>query len=220
MDNMHHYNKLKTVPRTALREINFGKLKGKSDINPQYRYEVMTEEFGTCGIGWKYEIVKSWTQALEDGQLLLFVEINLYTFDLETDKWSAPIPAIGGDFLIEKDKNGIHGNDEAYKMATTDALGVAMKYLGVAADVYRGLANDTKYGREPAPAPKPPQQIKPPAKPMATAKQLADMVNLAKEKNVMMDMPDLLHKIAGVNNSKELTLEQADMVICKLAEME
>jgi hypothetical protein len=148
--NMKHYDNLKAVPPEALKPIGFGKLKGKSDINPQWRYEAMTNEFGMCGIGWKYEITKTWTQPLIDGQLLLFVEINLYVKDGEV--WGSGIPAIGGDFVIEKDKNGIHGNDEAYKMATTDALGVAMKMLGVAADVYRGLANDSKYGREPVQA--------------------------------------------------------------------
>lgn len=145
--NMKHYDNLKAVPKTALKEIGFGNLKGKSDINPQWRYEAMTKEFGVCGIGWKYEIVKTWTQEANEGQSMVFVEINVYIKD--GDKWSSGIPAIGGDFLMKKDKNGLHGNDEAYKMATTDALGVALKMLGVAADVYRGLANDSKYGREP-----------------------------------------------------------------------
>jgi hypothetical protein len=146
MTTMQHYNNLKVVPRDALKEIQFGKLKGKSDINPQWRYEAMTSEFGMCGIGWRYEIVKTWMQEANNNQLMLFVEINLYIKDGEN--WSYPIPAIGGDFVLESDKNGLHGNDEAYKMAITDALGYAMKYLGVAADVYRGLANDSKYGRE------------------------------------------------------------------------
>lgn len=154
-DNMQHYDNLKTVPKDALREITFGKLKGKSDISPQWRYEAMTKEFGPCGIGWKFEIADSFTKDLADGQTLLFVKINLYTKTGET--WSEPIPGFGGDFLIVKDKNGIHGNDEAYKMATTDALGTAMKLLGVAADVYRGLV-DSKYGR---PKEDPPKQTKP-----------------------------------------------------------
>jgi hypothetical protein len=147
---LKHWDNLKAVPADALKPINFGKLKGKSDINPQWRYEVMTQEFGPCGIGWKYEIASHWTQAAPDGQVMLFVQVNLSVYDKEAVKWSDPIPAIGGDFLLEKDKNGLHGNDEAYKMATTDALGAAMKMLGVAADVYRGLANDSKYGREQA----------------------------------------------------------------------
>jgi hypothetical protein len=152
MTNTQHYDKLKKVPTTALKPIEFGNLKGKSDINPQWRIEAMTEEFGPCGIGWKYEIVNHFTQPAPSETLMIFVNINLYI--KEGEEWSAPIPGNGGDFLIIKDKNGIHGNDEAYKMALTDALGNAMKMIGVAADVYRGLANDSKYGREPAPSQK------------------------------------------------------------------
>jgi len=154
MSNMKHYDNLKSVPRDALKEISFGKLKGKSDISPQWRYEVMTREFGVCGIGWKYEIVSTWTHEVKE-EVMLFVQINLYVRNEEL--WSEPIPAIGGDFVLQKDKNGLHGNDEAYKMAITDALGYAMKYLGVAADVYRGLANDSKYGRQPPQSPPKPQ---------------------------------------------------------------
>ena len=36
-------------------------------------------------------------------------------------------------------------NDEALKMATTDALSVAMKQLGVAADVYMNNMDGSKY---------------------------------------------------------------------------
>ena len=149
--NMQHYDNLKKVPANALKTIQFGNLKGKSDINPQWRYEALTNEFGACGVGWKYEIVETHTQEVPNGNsgsLMVFVKINLYIKDGE--EWSAPIPAYGGDMLIVQDKNGIHGNDEAYKMATTDALGTAAKMIGVAADIYRGLANDSKYGREPS----------------------------------------------------------------------
>ncbi len=153
-----HWDNLRKVPADALKEITFGKLKGKKDINPQWRYEAMTKEFGPCGIGWKYDIANTWTVPVEK-EVMLFVQINLSI--KKDDAWSEPIPAIGGDFLLIVDKNGLHGNDEAYKMATTDALGAAMKMLGVAADVYRGHADDSKYGREPLPntqQPKPAQQ--------------------------------------------------------------
>jgi hypothetical protein len=39
----------------------------------------------------------------------------------------------------------MHSNDEGYKMAITDALSVAMKSLGVAADIYMGLWDGSKY---------------------------------------------------------------------------
>ena len=143
---MKHYDALRSVPKDALKTIEFGNLKGKSDINPQWRYEAMTKEFGPCGVGWKFEVVSTWTQPANDGQVMVFVEVRAYI--KEENEWSAPVPAIGGDFLMKKDKNGLHGNDEAYKMATTDALGTALKMFGVAADIYRGM-NDTKYSRQP-----------------------------------------------------------------------
>ena len=63
-------------------------------------------------------------------QIDLFVNIG--------DKWSDAIPGTGGSTFIANEKNGLYMSDEAVKMATTDALSVAMKMLGVGADVYMG----------------------------------------------------------------------------------
>jgi hypothetical protein len=148
-DNMKIYEALATPPNDAVKTIGAGKLKGFSDINPQWRYEALTNTFGPCGIGWKYTIDDVHEKEVSTGELMVFVKVNLYIKDKEN--WSAPIPAYGGDYLIKRDKNGIHGNDEAMKMAVTDALGTACKMIGVAADIYRGLiakgASDSKYAR-------------------------------------------------------------------------
>lgn len=136
------YNAVKTVPQLALKIIDFGKLKGKYDISPQWRWEILTEVYGMCGVGWYFDIVDTEQVLVEaTGETMLYVKVNLYIKD--GDEWSKPIPGYGGDFLIYKDKNGYHGNDEAFKMAVTDALGTAAKMIGVGADVYRGL-QDTK----------------------------------------------------------------------------
>lgn len=136
------YSAVATVPQSALKPIEFGKLKGKFDISPQWRWEVLTETYGMCGIGWKFDVVDVITVPVEETkEVMIYVKVNLYIKD--GDAWSEPIPGYGGDFLIQKDKNGIHGNDEAYKMAITDALGTAAKMIGVGADVYRGL-HDSK----------------------------------------------------------------------------
>lgn len=143
--SLEYWDKLKSVPADALRKIEAGRLKGKHDISPVWRYERMTEVFGPCGIGWKYEIESvQWVDA--GAEKMVFVQINLYIKD--ENKWSAPIPGFGGDFAIQQELKGLHTNDEALKMAVTDALGYAMQKLGVAADVYRGKADDSKYGRE------------------------------------------------------------------------
>lgn len=144
---MHSFwDKLKRPPERALKTIQAGRLRGMTDISPQWRYEVMTEVFGPIGIGWKYEIVRFWTEPASANQVLAFCQINLY---VKVDSWSDAIPGIGGSMLIASEKNGLHSSDEAYKMALTDALSVAMKQLGVAADIYAGLWDGSKYRDEP-----------------------------------------------------------------------
>lgn len=61
--NIRHWSKFDRVPPECLKPIKGGRLNGKSDINPQWRLKAMTETFGPCGIGWKYEIVRLWTEA-------------------------------------------------------------------------------------------------------------------------------------------------------------
>lgn len=142
MDNLDIYNALKQPPKEALRTIPGGRLAGKTDINPQWRYKAMTERFGVCGIGWKYEIVRVFSELADEGQIFAFAEVNLF---IKQGDWSDPIPGYGGSMLVEKEKAGLHASDEGYKMAITDALSTAMKMLGVAADIYAGLWDGTKY---------------------------------------------------------------------------
>ena len=143
MDNMKFYSQIAAPPAEAIKPIQGGNLKGKSDINPQWKIEAMTSVFGPCGIGWKFNIADEKTFQCGDGQILLFLTVALMYHDGEG--WSEPVYGCGGDFIVEKNKNGLVPNDEAYKMCLTDALGNAMKCIGVAADVYRGLW-DSKYG--------------------------------------------------------------------------
>ena len=132
-------------PQEALNTIQYGKLKGKSDINPQWRIEALTEVFGLCGVGWYYEILAvDYQEVAATGERMVYITIAIHVKQ-EDGTWSAPIIGIGGDFVIIKDKNGIHGNDEAFQMALTDALGKAAKCVGIANDIYRGKY-DSKYG--------------------------------------------------------------------------
>lgn len=144
--NMNEKFKLKArPPKEALNTIQFGKLKGKSDINPQWRIEAMTEVFGLCGVGWYYEILSvDYQDVVETGERMVYITIGIHVKQ-EDGTWSAPVIGIGGDFTIVRDKNGIHGNDEAFQMALTDALGKAAKCVGIANDIYRGKY-DSKYG--------------------------------------------------------------------------
>jgi hypothetical protein len=133
-----------------------GRLKGKTDINPQWRLRAMTERFGPCGVGWNYTIDKLWLEPGSDGQVAAFALIGLWWWDGTTDGMGAkilagPIPGIGGSMLVENESKGPHTSDEAYKMAVTDALSVAMKALGMAADVYAGEMDSKHQGQRAAP---------------------------------------------------------------------
>lgn len=143
-NNMAVYNAMRSVPQEALKTIGAGRLKGMSDINPMWRIQKMTEVFGLCGIGWKYEIVNQWNDTYGD-EVKAFCNINLY---VKVDgEWSEPIPGTGGSSFVSIERNGAYVNDEANKMALTDALSVAMKALGMAADIYfeKGARLETKY---------------------------------------------------------------------------
>lgn len=143
MNSMETWNKISKPPLTALKPISAGRLKGKSDINPMWRMQAMTELYGPCGTGWKYTIDKLWSESGDGVQMASFALVSLYYKIGEY--WSEPIPGIGGSMLIEQESKGPHTSDEAYKMAVTDALSVAMKSLGMAAEIYLGNFDGSKY---------------------------------------------------------------------------
>ena len=148
MDNLSLYNRFREVPAEAKKTIKGGKLNGFTDINPMWRIKKLTEEFGECGFGWYYTEVERWKETCGQ-EVAVFVKINLFV--KRNNEWSAPILGIGGSKMVQIFKGGevIDFSDEAYKMALTDAISIACKALGMAADVY--FANDrTKYDAQPS----------------------------------------------------------------------
>lgn len=144
-DNLSIYNRIREVPKEAKKTILAGRLKGMSDINPMWRIKMLTEMFGPCGFGWRYEITRMWNENGAAGVISAFVTINLFV--KHGEEWSQPIPGIGGSSFVSQEKSGLYTSDECYKMALTDAISVACKSLGMAADVY--FANDrTKYTQQ------------------------------------------------------------------------
>ena len=140
--NLSIYESVREVPKEAKKEIEAGRLKGKHDINPMWRIKKLTEVFGPAGFGWYTEIVRTWTEASECGEMAVFVDINLFV--KKDGEWSRPIFGNGGNKLIANEKKYENGqtvyipylDDDAYKKAYTDAISVAAKALGVGADVY------------------------------------------------------------------------------------
>jgi hypothetical protein len=143
MENMELYTKFRACPPEAQKPITAGRLKGKTDINPMWRLKVLTEQFGPCGIGWVYKIVRTWIDDGNGAEKIANVEIELKI--RYCGEWSEPIPGIGGAMFVENESKGIHTCDECYKKALTDAISVACKALGIAADIYFAKDPDSKY---------------------------------------------------------------------------
>ncbi|WP_313181229.1 hypothetical protein [Lacrimispora sp.] len=143
MKGLELYKKVRVVPKEAQKAISGGRLNGKTDINPMWRIKVLTEQFGPCGFGWYYITTNNWLEQ-SGNEVAAFVKIELFV--KYGEEWSKPISGTGGSMFVTKENNGLHVSDECYKMATTDAISVACKQLGIGADVY-WKADSTKYDK-------------------------------------------------------------------------
>ena len=199
MSNMEIYDSFRVTPKEAQKEIAGGRLRGFTDINPMYRIQKLTEKFGPCGIGWYYEPVKKWIEQAGD-EIMAFVDISLF---IKVDgEWSKPIAGTGGSALYAMEKGGLKASDECFKMATTDAISVACKQLGIGADVY-WKAGDSKYSR---------QEEKPSAL-AETQKTTPAQVSVAKPAEHPMTTYE---RVESLCNSMRITFQQFGDIYTKL----
>ena len=227
MNAIEVYKKLSKPPEWALKKIEAGRLKGKTDINPQWRIQAMTEQFGMCGLGWKYTVDKLWTEVGAGNEVTAWAQISLYFRDFSdsTNGWSDAIIGIGGNFLVAQERAGLHNNDEAYKMSVTDALSVAMKMLGVGADVYAGQIDGSKYSKEVKPyepskpeLPPPPKNGEPIFDDSAKKKGGIQAINKAKTLPDLVKVEEALETYYGQGDMSETTYAELKELIKQKAE--
>lgn len=225
LDNLAIYKLGKEVPDTAKKAITEGNLKGFTDINPMWRIKKLTEIFGPCGFGWYTEITNKWIEQGTGGGIAAFVELNLYV--RYNDEWSKPIQGIGGSMLVNVFSNkGLRNNDEAFKMAYTDAISVACKALGIGADVY--YAKDrTKYDlpEQEAEESESPKEEKTEKNTAPEDRKTEDIVEYATEEQVQKinyyykDSPETYQKVLKkfkVNNVVQLKRKDAQSLIDRI----
>jgi|GEM_PF-919465 len=216
-DNLAIYNLVRQPPKEALKEIQAGRMKGKSDINPMWRLKVLTENFGMCGVGWKYVITKQWLETGGKEEQAAFVNIDLFV--KVEGEWSDAIPGTGGSSFVAAESRGLYTSDECFKMALTDAISVACKALGVAADVYWN-SDRSKYDKAP--------DVKPVVKPSETkaitptTQQVAAVTGPIKWPAFWAGMAKLgyseseVHAFAKVESLKEWSREMLDELVSDL----
>jgi hypothetical protein len=142
--NLALWNRLKrTDPRATKPFTRSGGFRG-TQIDPTWRLQMMTEVFGPVGKGWGYEQLE-WT--VHDS--MVFILARAWYRDPETGEVCHTGPQWGGNELMRRRRDGSEEpNDEAFKMAMTDAVGKCLVQIGLAADVHMGQFDDSKYREE------------------------------------------------------------------------
>lgn len=207
MENLEIYNKFKSVPKEATKEFDNGKFKG-TDINTMWRIKCLTEQFGPCGFGWYFDIVRTWVEQTTNNEQFAFAEIKLYI--KAEGEWSKGIAGTGGNKLTRITKEGLYStSDEAFKMAITDAFGVACRSLGIGADIY--WANDrTKYSTAEEEDDGATDEVK-----KATPKQ----IEILSKKYIGENLAKLL-QANGLDKIEDISMEKASELISKLYKKE
>lgn len=203
------YERFENPPADALKEIGAGRLKGMTDINPQWRIECLTELFGLCGQGWYTKITEQKIIDGADGEKVAITNIELYY--KQDGEWSMPIQATGGSKLVANEKPGAYTSDEAFKMAYTDALSVACKMIGIAGKIYRGQYN-TKYQADRS-------EPRKDFKDFTTAQEFIDEINKTNNLKVLNAMwyhwkdKPFAKEVKKVSDARKLQLENPDLIV-------
>jgi len=141
-NNMEVWNALCETDPNRTKKITGKKYKGDS-INPNYIYEKLTKQFGSCGIGWGIEILnQSWKAGLND-DIVHSICIGLWY--KQGGVKSELIPGFGGTTFSGNYQSGPFTDDDATKKSLTDAITKASQLLGMSADIFGGRWDDSKY---------------------------------------------------------------------------
>jgi len=133
-DNKRYWDQLKKTDPRFTKRINkgFGEI---TTIDPQWQIMKMTEVFGPVGIGWAYNVKYTYTDQL------VFAEVSVWTEDnVSSNDGYGPVCSVQKLWR----KTGAL-DDEAPKKAMTDAMTKALSHLGMSADVFLGMFDNSKY---------------------------------------------------------------------------
>jgi len=144
--NMELWDKLRRVDPVHSKPFQrAGGFRGTA-IKPSVQERLMTEVFGPIGFGWG--MTKPEYHHITAGdEMLVYCTVGVwYRFNGEKSDvfWGE-----GGDKVSTVRKSGdISVDDEARKKSLTDAIGNALKRIGMAADIHMGLWDESKYRDE------------------------------------------------------------------------
>lgn len=132
-DNLRIFQALSYTNPAHTKE--FGKFgKRLTTVDAMHQIKNMTEHFGAVGKGWKYKAEYTYTD------MLVFAEVTVSWRDKE--EWYS-YGAISSVCALYNKADKL--DDEAPKKAMTDAMTKALSHLGMSADVFLGMFDNSKY---------------------------------------------------------------------------
>jgi hypothetical protein len=170
-NHLELWDKVRRVPQEHLKPFKrTGGFSGTA-IKPMWTVQTMTETFGPCGQGWGIDAPSFQIVAGDNRETLVYCTVSVWHGSPEKK-----IFGVGGDRVVAHIKANEKYNtperwqndDEAFKKAFTDAVGNALKFLGVGADIHMGLWDGNKYVDETPDKPAPKAMPKTEARPEYT----------------------------------------------------
>ena len=110
--------------------------------NPHYVIQCLTEMFGPVGVGFGWEVEQDECTPIGE-EVLHWCRIRFW----HTDR-SNGFSAYGQTKALMKTKNGLRLDEDAPKKSLTDAITKAASQIGIAANIFLGRWDDSKYVAE------------------------------------------------------------------------
>ena len=110
--------------------------------NPHYVIQCLTEMFGPVGVGFGWEVEQDEFTPIGE-EVLHWCRIRFW----HTDR-SNGFSAYGQTKALMKTKNGLRLDEDAPKKSLTDAVTKAASQIGIAANIFLGRWDDSKYVAE------------------------------------------------------------------------
>lgn len=155
MSNLDLWDKVQsTDPKYTKDYKGAGGFQGTS-INATYIVKRLTEQFGSVGTGWGYEILEErYDQGgpIDDGKGNIVCSASLHTVKIrlwyKTADGTGHVDHYGHTPYIFKNKFGVQTEMEPVKKSVTDALKKAASMLGFGSDIHLGMFEDLDYVQE------------------------------------------------------------------------
>jgi hypothetical protein len=152
-DNLKLWDSVKRVPPEHLKQFTRGGGFKGTAIKPMWSVHRMTEEYGPCGDWWGID-PPEFSVVPAGNEILVFCIVRVWYKKVEPNTLRVEtcyLTGVGGDKILVQQSSGLRSDDEAYKKAYTDAIGNALKFLGVGADIHMGLWDGNKYADDEPP---------------------------------------------------------------------